>query len=52
MEILTQSNNQVRFETAFDKAARENYFKMLEVAIRNLSIIDLKKEDQRVLVQE
>ena len=54
MEILTQSNNQLKFETetAFDEATRENYFDMLEVAIRNLSIIDRSKDDQIVLVQE
>jgi len=54
MEILTQSNNQLKFETetAFDEATRENYFDMLEVAIRNLSIIDRDKDDQIVLVKE
>lgn len=54
MEILTQSNNQLKFETetAFDKATRENYFEMLEVAINNLSIIDRSKDDQIVLVKE
>ncbi|MCK5702903.1 MAG: hypothetical protein KAI29_17190 [Cyclobacteriaceae bacterium] len=54
MEIITQPNNQVKFETetSFDRRSRENYFEMLEVALLNLSMVDRKKEDQLVLVQE
>lgn len=54
METITQPNNQIKFEpeTSFDRRSRENYFEMLEVALSNLSIVDRKKEDQLVLVQE
>lgn len=54
MEILTQPNNQVKVEseTSFDRESRESYFEMLEVALRNLSIIDRKKEDPIVMVQK
>ena len=54
MEILTQSNNQLKFETEtfLDRASRENYFEKLEVALRNLSIIDRHKKDQIVLVEK
>ena len=54
MEILTQPNNQSKLEheTTFDRKSRKNYFKMLEVALSNLSIVDRKKKDQNVLVQK
>ncbi|MCK5281333.1 MAG: hypothetical protein KAI29_17570 [Cyclobacteriaceae bacterium] len=54
MEILTRPNNQAAFEseTSFDRESRENYFENLEVALWNLSIVDRKREDQKVLVQE
>lgn len=50
MEILTQPNNQTKSESSFDRASRESYFEMHEVAFRNLSMVDPKKEDQVVLV--
>ena len=45
MEILTQPNYQTKLESEifFDKRARENYFAMLEVALKNLSLVDRKK---------
>jgi len=45
MEILTQPNFNTKLESEifFDKRARENYFAMLEVALKNLSIVDGKK---------
>ena len=54
MEILTQPNNQTKFvtEISFDSKSRENYFEMLEVALRNLSVFDTKKRAQKILVQE
>jgi len=54
MEIITQPNDQVKFEpeTSFDRRSRENYFEKLEVALSNLSMVDRKNEDQLVLVQE
>lgn len=52
MEILTQPNNQIESESSFDREARESYFEMLEVAFKNLSIVDQKKIDQAVLVQK
>ena len=54
MEILTRPNNQAAFEseTSFDRESRENYFENLEVALWNLSIVDRKREDQKVLIQE
>ena len=54
MEVLTQPNNQTKFESeiSFDSKSRENYFEMLEVALRNLSVFDTKKRVQKILVQE
>jgi len=54
MEVLTQPNNQTKFEReiSFDSKSRENYFEMLEVALRNLSVFDTKKRDQKILVKE
>jgi hypothetical protein len=54
MEVLTQPNNQTKFkrEISFDSKSRENYFEMLEVALRNLSVFDTKKRVQKILVQE
>ncbi len=54
MEILTQPNHQINIatESSFDKQARESYFEMLEVAFRNLSIVDQKEIDKIVLVQK
>ena len=54
MEILTQSNNQLKFETEtfFDRASREKYFEKLEVAFKNLSIFDRHKKDHLVLVEK
>lgn len=48
MEILTQPNNQTKLESDifFDKRSRDNYFAMLEVAIKNLSLVD-RKRNQR-----
>jgi len=45
MEILTQPNfhSKLESELFFDKRARDNYFAMLEVALKNLSIVDGKK---------
>lgn len=46
MEVLTQPKSQtIKF---FDRNSRENYFEMLEVALRNLSIVDQKKEYRKV----
>lgn len=44
MEILTQPNYQTNLESDvfFDKRSRENYFAMLEVALKNLSLVDHK----------
>lgn len=41
MEILTQPNYQTKLESEmfFDKRSRDNYFAMLEVALRNLSLV-------------
>ena len=46
MEIITQPNNQFKFEseTFFDRRSRENYFAMLEVALKNLSYDDRKRK--------
>ncbi len=46
MEIITQPNNQFKLEseTFFDRRSRENYFAMLEVALKNLSYVDRKKK--------
>ena len=54
MEVSTQPNNQTKFvpEISFDSKSRENYFEMLEVALRNLSVFDTKKRVQKILVQE
>jgi len=48
MEILTQPNNQTKLESDifFDKRSRESYFAMLEVALKNLSLVD-RKRNQR-----
>jgi hypothetical protein len=45
MEILTQPNFQTKLESEifFDKRSRESYFAMLEVALKNLSLVDRKK---------
>lgn len=44
MEILTQPNYRTNLESEvfFDKRSRENYFAMLEVALKNLSLVDHK----------
>lgn len=54
MEILTQPNNQTKFEreTSFERKSRKSYFEMFEVALWNLSIVDRKKEEQNVLIQK
>ena len=46
MEILSQPNNRSNLESEifFDKRSRENYFAMLEVALKNLSLVDLKED--------
>ena len=46
MEIINQPNNQFKLEseTFFDRRSRENYFAMLEVALKNLSYVDRKKK--------
>ncbi|MCG8309897.1 MAG: hypothetical protein MI975_21045 [Cytophagales bacterium] len=45
MEILTQPNNHLKFEseTFFDKRSRESYFAMMKVALKNLSLVDQKE---------
>lgn len=52
MEVITQSDYQLKNESisSFDSKARESYFEMLEVALRNLSIVDQKKQRRKVLV--
>lgn len=47
MDILTQPINQVKLESEifFDSRSRENYFAMLEVALKNLSHFDQKKDN-------
>lgn len=42
MEILSQPNYQTKLEseTFFDKRSRESYFEMLEVALKNLSLVE------------
>ena len=44
MEILTQPNNHVRLEseTFFDKRSRDSYFAMMEIALKNLALVDGK----------
>ena len=44
MEIISQPNNNFKLEsvTFFDRRSRENYFAMLEVALKNLSHFDQK----------
>ena len=52
MELLTQpiNRNGHEAETIFSRQSRENYFAMMEVAHRNLSIVDEKdKENAAVL---
>jgi hypothetical protein len=46
MDILTQPNFQTKFESEifFDKRSRDSYFAMLEVALKNLSLVDRKKK--------
>ncbi len=53
MEILTQPNNQTKFECeiSFDRNSRENYFEKRKVALKNLSIVDGQRKDHDVLVQ-
>lgn len=45
MEILTRPNNQTYIDskTSFNSKSRESYFKMLEVALKNLTIVDRKE---------
>lgn len=52
MEVITQSDYQLKNKsiTGFDSKARESYFEMLEVALRNLSIVDQKKQRRKILV--
>ena len=54
MEILTQPNNQTRFEceTPFDRNSRENYFEKLKVALKNLSIVDDQRKGHSFLAKE
>lgn len=42
MEILTQPNYRTKLESEvfFDRRSRENYFAMLEIALKNLSLVD------------
>ena len=53
MELIAQPNDQIKIEseTSFDSKSRESYFEMLEVAFRNLSIVDRKKGRREVSVQ-
>lgn len=53
MELLTQPINQSRLEaeTIFSKRSRENYFAMMEVAHRNLSIVDEKEKNHGILLK-
>ena len=46
MDILTQPNFQTKLESEifFDKRSRDSYFAMLEVALKNLSLVDRKKK--------
>jgi len=54
MDILTQPNhhNKLESETFFDKRSRESYFAMLEVALRNLSIVDRNNRIQKLFIQK
>ena len=46
MEIITRPNFSTKLDPGFfyDKRARESYFAMLEVALKNLSLVDSKKQ--------
>lgn len=49
MEILTKPIHKAKSTvTTFDKKSRDSYFEMLEVALRNLSLVDEKKGNQKV----
>lgn len=54
METMTQSNNQSYIESggSFDNESRENYFKMLEQAFINLSLVDHEFVDLEELVSD
>ena len=51
MEILTQPNyhSKLESESFFDSKSRENYFAKLEEALRNLSLVDRKKPNNKNL---
>jgi len=51
MKTLTVLNMQSKFEleTSFNRRSRVNYIEMLEVALRNLSIVDVKNENPEVM---
>ena len=46
MEIFTQPNYRAKLESEvfFDKRSRDSYFAMLEVALKNLSLVDHKED--------
>ena len=53
MELLTQpiNRNGHEAETIFSRQSRENYFAMMEVAHRNLSILDEKQKDDGAVLK-
>ena len=54
MDLLTQPINQSRrhADTIFSKRSRESYFAMMEVAQRNLSIVDAKEKNDEILLKK
>ncbi len=49
METLTLQKNHSKLNVYFNRESRESYFEMLEIAQKNLSIVDKNRRLQKAL---